>query len=74
MSTYFFETAENAIFVRLAGLSIVVSSLKYMFTSYFRLFTRAKTYSVLILFESLVGSVLIGLTVYCSHGLLGAVT
>ena len=73
IATSFFDTTENALFVTLAGISVVLSSLKYLFQSYFRLFTWAKTYSAFTLFESLSIATLTGLVVYRGHGLLGAV-
>ena len=73
IASTFFETTENAVFVVLAGVSIVVGSLKYLFTSYFRLFTWAKTYSLFTLIEAFGIAVFVGFAVYRGYGILGAV-
>ena len=73
IASIFFETTENAVFVALAGVSVVVGSLKYLFTSYFRLLTWAKTYSLFILIEAFGIAVLVGFAVYRGYGILGAV-
>jgi O-antigen/teichoic acid export membrane protein len=73
ISVSFLDNANNAVFVRLAGVSVVLSALQYVFMSYFRLFAKAKTYSALTLLEAFAAPVLIGLAVYSGYGLLGAV-
>jgi O-antigen/teichoic acid export membrane protein len=73
IAVLFFEKSENAAFVAIAGAFIVISALKYLFNSYFRIYTKSIIYSAFTLFESLTIPVFVGLTIYKGYGLLNAV-
>lgn len=73
IATYLFGASQNAIYVRLAAIIIILQQLQFTFITYFNTFRQFTIYNLLKILEPSLLFLLVGLALYFNFAIFGAV-